>query len=85
MQIVDKSGEGPSRVFGVTVPAKDLAERLEARIGGLKSSVNPWHRVSVEVWQVGGTVTDTVTGTVLNCYGEPAPARVAGLLVRDTG
>jgi trigger factor len=32
MQIVEKSNEGLSRVYGVTVPAKDLGERLEARI-----------------------------------------------------
>lgn len=32
MQVVEKSGEGLSRVWGVTVPAKDLSERLEARI-----------------------------------------------------
>ena len=32
MQIVEKSGEGLSRVYGVTVPASELATRLEARI-----------------------------------------------------
>lgn len=32
MQVVEKSGEGLSRVWGVTVPAKDLADKLEARI-----------------------------------------------------
>lgn len=32
MQVVEKSGDGLSRVWGVTVPAKDLAEKLEARI-----------------------------------------------------
>jgi trigger factor len=32
MQIVEKSGEGLSRVYGVTVPVEDLAQRLEARI-----------------------------------------------------
>jgi trigger factor len=32
MQIVEKSGEGLSRVYGVTVTAADLSERLEARI-----------------------------------------------------
>jgi trigger factor len=40
MQIVDKSGEGLSRVFGVTVPAKDLAERLEARIAEIAPRLN---------------------------------------------
>jgi trigger factor len=32
MQIVEKSGEGLSRVYGVTVPAKDLNDKLETRI-----------------------------------------------------
>jgi trigger factor len=32
MQIVEKSNQGLSRVYGVTVSAKDLGERLEARI-----------------------------------------------------
>jgi trigger factor len=32
MQIVEKSNEGLSRVYGVTVPAADLGERLAARI-----------------------------------------------------
>jgi trigger factor len=32
MQIVEKSGEGLSRVYGVTVPVADLTEKLEARI-----------------------------------------------------
>jgi trigger factor len=32
MQIVEKSGEGLSRVYGVTVPAADLEEKLETRI-----------------------------------------------------
>ena len=32
MQIVEKSGEGLSRVYGVTVPAGELAARLDARI-----------------------------------------------------
>ena len=32
MQIVEKSNQGLSRVYGVTVPAKELGERLEARI-----------------------------------------------------
>jgi trigger factor len=32
MQVVEKSGEGLSRVWGVTVPAQDLTEKLEARI-----------------------------------------------------
>ena len=32
MQVVEKSGEGLSRVYGVTVSAKDLSQKLEARI-----------------------------------------------------
>ncbi|MET0295628.1 MAG: trigger factor [Phenylobacterium sp.] len=40
MQIVEKSGEGLSRVYGVTVPAKDLAERLEARIAEITPQLN---------------------------------------------
>jgi trigger factor len=32
MQVVEKSAEGLSRVWGVTIPAQDLAEKLEARI-----------------------------------------------------
>ena len=32
LQIVEKSGEGLSRVYGVVVPAADLNERLDARI-----------------------------------------------------
>ncbi|MCC7268604.1 MAG: trigger factor [Caulobacteraceae bacterium] len=35
LQIVEKSGDGLSRVYGVTVPAADLAEKLEARIAEL--------------------------------------------------
>ncbi|MDP1619000.1 trigger factor [Phenylobacterium sp.] len=40
MQIVEKSGEGLSRVYGVTVPAADLAERLEARIAEVTPQLN---------------------------------------------
>ena len=36
MQIVEKSGEGLSRVFGVTVPVATLAERLEAKIAEIR-------------------------------------------------
>ena len=32
LQIVEKSGEGLSKVFGVRVPAADLAEKMEAKI-----------------------------------------------------
>lgn len=40
MQIVEKSGEGLSRVFGVTIPAADLTERLEARIAEITPQLN---------------------------------------------
>jgi len=40
MQIVEKSGEGLSRVYGVRVSAKDLGERLEARIAELAPQMN---------------------------------------------
>lgn len=40
MQIVEKSGEGLSRVYGVTVPAADLTERLEARIKEITPTLN---------------------------------------------
>ena len=40
MQIVEKSGEGLSRVYGVTVPAGELAARLEARIAELAPQMN---------------------------------------------
>jgi trigger factor len=35
LQIVEKSGEGLSKVFGVRVPAADLAEKMEAKIAEL--------------------------------------------------
>ena len=40
MQIVEKSGEGLSRVFGVTVPAATLSERLEKRIAEIRPQMN---------------------------------------------
>ncbi len=40
MQIVEKSGEGLSRVYGVTVPMADLSERLEARIREIAPTLN---------------------------------------------
>jgi trigger factor len=40
MQIVEKSGEGLSRVYGVTVPAQDLTEKLEARIAEITPTLN---------------------------------------------
>lgn len=40
MQIVEKSGEGLSRVYGVTVPVADLNERLEARIIEITPQLN---------------------------------------------
>jgi trigger factor len=39
-QVVEKSGEGLSKVYGVTVPAKDLTERLEARIAEITPTLN---------------------------------------------
>ncbi len=40
MQIVEKSGEGLSRVYGVTVPAQALAEKLDARIAEITPTLN---------------------------------------------
>ena len=40
MQIVDKSGEGLSRIYGVTVPAADLAKKLDARIAEVTPTLN---------------------------------------------
>jgi len=40
MQIVEKSGEGLSRVYGVTVPAGELAKRLDARIAEITPRMN---------------------------------------------
>jgi trigger factor len=40
MQIVEKSGEGLSRVYGVTVPAATLTEKLEARIAEITPTLN---------------------------------------------
>ncbi|MDB5446075.1 MAG: tig [Phenylobacterium sp.] len=40
MQIIEKSGEGLSRVYGVTVPAADLTEKLEARIAEITPTLN---------------------------------------------
>ena len=40
MQIVEKSGEGLSRVFGVTVPMADLGALLEARIAEITPTLN---------------------------------------------
>ena len=40
MQITQKSGEGLSRVYGVTVPAAVLAEKLTARIAEMAPKMN---------------------------------------------
>jgi trigger factor len=40
MQIVEKSGEGLSRVYGVTVPAADLAARYETRAAEIAPTLN---------------------------------------------
>jgi len=39
-QIVQKSGEGLNRVYNVTIPANDLAQRLEKRIAELAPKMN---------------------------------------------
>ena len=40
MQIVEKSGEGLSRVYGVKVSAKDLGDKLDARIAEIAPQMN---------------------------------------------
>jgi trigger factor len=40
MQIIEKSNEGLSRVFGVTVPMSDLNEALDARIAEVTPTLN---------------------------------------------
>jgi len=40
LQIVEKSGEGLSRVYGVRVPAEDLMERLAVRIAEITPQLN---------------------------------------------
>ena len=40
LQIVEKSGEGLSRVYGVTVPASDLGAKLDARIAEITPKMN---------------------------------------------
>jgi trigger factor len=40
MQIVEKSGEGLSRVYGVTVPAGELARRLDEKIAEIAPRMN---------------------------------------------
>src|SRR5579875_1720200 len=35
-QIVEKSGEGLSRVYGVTVPAQDLLQKLDAKVAEIR-------------------------------------------------
>ncbi|MCA3746990.1 MAG: trigger factor, partial [Phenylobacterium sp.] len=40
MQIVEKSVEGLSRVYGVTVPSALLAEKVEARIAEITPTLN---------------------------------------------
>jgi trigger factor len=40
MQIVEKSGDGLSRVFGVTVPASELNAALDARIAEITPTLN---------------------------------------------
>lgn len=40
MQIVEKSGEGLSKVYSVTVPASELATRFEARVAEVAPQMN---------------------------------------------
>ncbi len=40
MQIVEKSGEGLSKVYGVTVTAADLSQKLEAKIAEIRPQMN---------------------------------------------
>jgi len=40
MQIVEKSGEGLSRVYGVKVPAEELGKKLDARIAEIAPQMN---------------------------------------------
>ena len=40
MQVGEKSGDGLSKVFGVTVPAGELAKRLDARIAEITPRLN---------------------------------------------
>jgi trigger factor len=40
VQIVEKTGEGLSRVYGVTVPASELAEKVSAKIAEISPTLN---------------------------------------------
>src|SRR5579863_4045618 len=40
MQIIEKSGEGLSRVYEITIAAADLGEKLEARIAEIAPQLN---------------------------------------------
>ncbi len=40
LQIIEKSGEGLSKTYGVRIPAEDLTERLEARIAEITPQLN---------------------------------------------
>jgi trigger factor len=40
IQIVEKSGEGLSRVYGVTVSAKELSQRVERRIAEISPQMS---------------------------------------------
>ena len=40
LQITQKSGDGLSRVYGVTVPMQDLADKLEAKIAEIRPRMN---------------------------------------------
>ena len=40
VQVVEKSGEGLSRIYGVTVPKGDLSAKLEAKIAEIRPRMN---------------------------------------------
>src|SRR3954465_9742621 len=40
LQIVEKSGEGLSRVYGITIPAQDLNAKLDKRIAEITPKMN---------------------------------------------
>ena len=40
MQIVEKSGEGLSRVYGVSISAQELGQKLDARIAEIAPQLN---------------------------------------------
>ena len=49
-----KLGYLPKGQNQITANLIDRGRHLEARVGRLERHSNPWHRVAVEVWRVGG-------------------------------